>query len=154
MRVMTIDSASDAANGNGSRVAPKKVHRDPICQDVAEDLFISPKTAEHWLRELPREVVAFLRAFNRHGAGARKERFMREIRAADAEREAPPLVPATWQRAQEADAKEDAAETAYLSDHSDANLERLIRCAEEEIRQEESRLLGLYAERDQRRRMA
>lgn len=125
---------------------------DPIAAGVAKRLGIATKTAEHLLRELPGKVVAVLEEFEAQGADLRRGRFTRRIIAALEHREAPPLCPATWQLAQDADTREDSAETAYHTDPSDANLNRLIRATEAEIQKQDAKLLALCAERDRRRR--
>jgi hypothetical protein len=126
---------------------------DPVAHDLdlRAQLGLSPKTIQHRIDELPHECAAVIRTFNRHGAHARRDRFMRGILAAYHELEAPPLVPATWQLAQEADAREECRETAFQTDPSDVNLERLIRASESEIQCQDARLMALYVERDRRR---
>lgn len=154
MRTSILDLSRERDNGSAAKPTPNgRRWEDPICAAVAQRLGIRADTARHRLAELPVEMEAFLDAFNAQGATARKERFMKRIRAADRQETAPPLVPATFQLAQEADSREDMAETAYLSDHSDAHLARLIAASEEERRWQDARLLALYAERDRRRRM-
>ena len=151
-----------APDNAGQTIAPPnrrrrwlKGSRDPVAQYVADHLLIElrAQTIEHLMRELPHRVAAIVRGFRACGDDLRRQRFMAEILAANEGREAPPLCPATWQRAEDADNREESAEVAYHTDPSDANLERLIRASEEEHRWQDARLLALYAERDRRRRV-
>lgn len=147
-------------NGNGGREdAAAKTSRwgprgksDPVCVAVARRLGIAPKTAEHRLRELPREVIAFIEEFQDQGAELRLRRFTQLMVAALERRVAPPLCDATFDLSQRADSAEEIAETCYNRNPSDVNLDRLIRASEDEQRYGEARLLALFVERDRRRR--
>lgn len=154
-----LPSPSGPGNGRAAEPATKKRrwlagHSDPVARFAAPQLGCAPKTAEHRIRELPQECATIIRAFQALGDTVRLERFARPILTAYDQREAPPLVAATWNLAEEADAAEQIAETAYQHDPSDANLDRLIRASEAEIQRGEARLLALYVERDRRRRLA
>lgn len=142
-------STTAAPNGRQRWGTSGKV--DPVCVGVARRLGIAPKTAEHRLRELPREVVACIDEFYAQGAELRGARFTRLIRAALERRAAPPLCDAMFTRSQQADSAEEVAETAFNRHGSDANLDWLIRTSEDEQRHGEARLLALYVERDRRR---
>lgn len=158
---MRANLQTNDAGGNGGSAAPTTKeprwgagHSDPVARYVAPQLGCAPKTAQHRIRELPMECAAVIRAFRALGDETRLARFMAPIAAASEQREAPPLVPATWTLAQDADAREDCAETAYLADPSDKNLDRLIRESEAERQRQGARLLALYGERDRRRGLA
>lgn len=153
-----LDRTRPSGNVGGDASAPKRSRwgagkTDPIAVAVGRKLGLAPKTAEHRLRELPREVVAFIDEFYAQGAELRGARFTRLIRAALERRTAPPLCDATFDLTQQADSAEEVAETAFNRNGSDANLDRLIRASEEEQCRGDARLLALYAERDRRRRV-
>lgn len=154
MTTANLAVSARADNARREDVPPKKIrYDDRIAIAVGKRLGIKPSTAAHLIDELQLQMVVVLEELNRAGAVARKQRLMGRIRAADQGLEAPPLVAATMQLAQEADCREDVAETAYLSDQSDAHLGRLITASEEERRWQDARLMALLAERDRRRRM-
>lgn len=129
-------------------------HTDPVAHDVElrRELGLAPKTIQHLIEKLPDQAAAIIRAFHRHAATLRHRRFVRKIREADEQREAPPFVAATKQLAQDADANEEAAETAFHLDPSDANLDRWIRAQEAQQLRGDALLMAAYAERERRRR--
>lgn len=153
---LSVPDTQDNAGALLSRRWTSGGHRCPIATRIAARLGLRPMAVEKLLwgpdNVFDRATVAVEEFVGSH-ARARIEKPMRRLLAAYGERTTPPLCGATFNLAQEADAAEDVAETAYLSDPSDVNLDRLIAKSEREIQREESRLLALHAERI-RRRMA
>lgn len=129
-------------------------HSDPVARFVSVEFGLTPKTCEHRIRNLPRECAAVIRAFHALGDGVRLERFVRPILTAYEQREAPPLVPATWTLAQDADAHEERAETAYHIDPSDGNLDRYVRALEAQQQRGDALLMAARAEQQRRRSLA
>lgn len=127
---------------------------DPISVYLSPQLGLAPKTVRNRICELPTECAAVIRAFRQLGDETRLASFAAPILRALEGREAPPDVPATWTRAQQADASEDVAELAYKCEPSDANLARLIASTRETIRHETAKLDMLEAEQQRRRSLA
>lgn len=152
--------ASVASNGGTPSATPNARRwgpgskTDPVSVYVAPQLGCAPKTAQHRIRELPQECAAVIKAFHALGDGLRLERFVRPILTAYEQREAPPLVPATWTLAQEADSAEESRETAFHLDPSDANLDRYIRALEAQQQRGDALLMAARAEQQRRRSLA
>lgn len=128
---------------------------DPVARYVAPCLGLTPASAAQLLKgrqAINLRCAHYITAFRHLGDDVRLARFWEPLIKAYDQREAPPLVDATWLLAQTADAKEDVDELAFQLDPSDANLDRLIRSTETEIIRETAKLDALRAE--QRRRGA
>lgn len=127
---------------------------DPLCRYVGPRIGLTPASAEQLLRG-PRAInlrcAAYVEGFRKLQDEIRLARFMAPILRAYEQREAPPLVPAVWNIAQAADAKEDVDEVAYHLDPTDGNLERLIRSTEIAVIREMAKLDALRAEQQRRR---
>lgn len=127
--------------------------RDPVAHYVAPLLGITPASAMHLLKgrqAINLRCAHYITAFRQLSDDVRLARFWEPMIKAYDQREAPPLVAATWQLAQAADAREEISELAYLMDQSDTNLDRCIRDKEAEVVREMALLDALRAE--QRRR--
>lgn len=123
---------------------------DPVARHAAPGLGMRPQSVAHLMRDLGPRCAHIIGAFRALNDDARLARFMAPIYAALEGREPPPLVPATFELAQQADSREDVDEVAYLLTPSDQNLERLIRSSEMEILRETARLDALKAEQNRR----
>lgn len=123
---------------------------DPVARYAAPGLGMKPQSVAHLMRDLGPRCAHIIGAFRALKDDVRLARFMAPILAALDGREAPPLVPATFELAQQADAREDIDEVAYLLTPSDQNLERLIRSSEMEILRQTARLDALKAEQNRR----
>ena len=106
---------------------------DPVARYVAPRLGMRPASVEQLMKQVNHRCAAIVAAFVALGDLERGERFVRPIVAAWDQRQAPPLVDATWHLAQQADAGEEVAELAYQLDPSETNLDRLIRSKDREI---------------------
>lgn len=143
----TLTRPLSVSNG-GAKEAPRwgSGREDPVAAALALKWGLQPKSVEHLLsgpQSVFRRAAEAIAEFRAQGADARLERATRELCAAIEHREAPPLVPATWNLAQEADCAEDVAELAYQQDPSPANLDRLIRAKSREIMREHALLDAL-----------
>lgn len=126
---------------------------DPVARYVAPLLGLTPGSAEHLLKgaqAINLRCAHYILAFRKLGDDIRLARFWDPMIRAYEQREAPPLVAATWELAQHADTREDMDEVAYLLTPSDQNLERLIRSTELEILRQTARLDALKAEQNTR----
>jgi len=124
---------------------------DPVAKYVAPRLGMRPASVEQLMKQVNHRCAAIVSAFVALGDTERGERFIRPILAAWEHRAAPPLCDAVIHLAQEADAAEDVAESDFLLDRSDANLDRLIRFSDREILRETARRDALVAEQLRRR---
>lgn len=123
---------------------------DPVARYVAPLLGLTPGSAEHLLKgrqAINLRCAHYIAAFRRLGDDIRLARFWEPMLHAYEQREAPPLVAATWQIAQDADGREDSVEMAYQLDPSPANRERLIRAKELTVVKELALIDALRAER-------
>jgi hypothetical protein len=110
-----------------------------------------PASVEQLMRQVNHRCAAIIDGFVALGDTERGERFIRPILTAWDGRTAPPLCDAVLRLAQEADTAEDLAETDFLLDRSDANLDRLIRLSDRAILRETARRDALVAEQAKRR---
>lgn len=124
---------------------------DPVAKYVAPRLGMRPASAEQLMKQVNHRCAAIVAAFVALGDTERGERFIRPILAAWDQRTAPPLCDAVIHLAQEADAAEDVAESDFLLDRSDANLDRLIRLSDRAILRETARRDALVSEQTRRR---
>lgn len=127
---------------------------DPIGRYVAPQLGLTPASAAQLLRgpqAINLRCAHYIGAFRALGDDIRLARFWDPMQRAYDQREAPPLCDAVIHLAQEADAAEDVAETDFLLDRSDANLDRLIRASDRDILRETARRDALVAEQARRR---
>jgi len=139
-----------AVSNGGAKETPRwgNGRQDPVAAALAMKWGMQPKSVEHLLsgpQSIFRRAAEAIAEFRQQGATLRLDRATRELCAALEQREAPPLVPATWNMAQEADCAEDVAELAYQQDPSAANLDRLIRAKSREIMKEHALLDALVA---------
>jgi hypothetical protein len=126
---------------------------DPICRYVSPLNGLTPASSEQLLRgphAINLRCAHYVAAFVALGDTERGERFIRPILAAWDQRAAPPLCDAVIHLAQEADAAEDVAESDFLLDRSDANLDRLIRLSDRAILRETARRDALVQEQKRR----
>ncbi len=127
---------------------------DPLGRYLAPRLGLKPLSVEALLRgpqAINLRVAAIITAFRALGDDERLARFWGPMARAYEQREAPPLVDATWHLAQQADAGEDVDELAYQLDPSDAKLDRLIRAKDRAILREVALRDALVAEQQRRR---
>lgn len=128
--------------------------RDPVAHFVAPLLGLTPASAEHLLKgrqAINLRCARYIEAFRKLGDDLRLARFWEPMVKAYDQRQAPPLVAATWQLAQAADAREEVSELAYMCDQSDANLDRCIRDKEAEVYRGLALIDALKAEQQRRR---
>ncbi len=127
---------------------------DPLGRYLAPRLGLKPLSVEALLRgpqAINLRAAAIIRAFRALGDDERLARFWGPMARAYEQCEAPPLCDAVIHLAQEADAAEDVAESDFLLDRSDANLDRLIRLSDRAILREMARRDALVAEQTRRR---
>ena len=154
MTARILPSAPAASNAGLALPRPRRWrggHRDPVACAVAPHLGMRPQAVGHLMRDIGKRCAAIVSAFVALGDTERGERFIRPILAAWDQRAAPPLCDAVMHLAQEADAAEDVAETDFLLDRSDRNLDRLIRVSDRAILRETARRDALVEEQRQRR---
>lgn len=126
---------------------------DPVARYLSPVLGLKPLSVEQLLRgpqAINLRCAHIVGAFRALGDDLRLARFWDPMQRAYDQREAPPLVDATWLLEQAADTKEDLSELAYQLDPSDANLERYIRDKEAEIIRGMALLDALRVEQQQR----
>lgn len=124
---------------------------DPVATYVAPQLGLTPRAAEHAMRSAAQRCAVIIRAFDALGDTERRARFAEPLMAALERRAPPPLCPATWNLAQEADSSEDVAELAYQQEPTDKNLDRLIQAKDREIVREIALRDALLVEQRRRR---
>jgi hypothetical protein len=155
----TPNVARPSVSDNAGTRAPRPKERrwgsggrgDPIAAYVAPQLGMRPQAVGHLMRDIGPRCAAIVSAFVALGDTARGERFIRPILTAWDGRTAPPLCDAVLRLAQEADTAEDLAETDFLLDRSDQNLDRLIRVSDRAILRETARRDALVQEQQRRR---
>lgn len=109
---------------------------DPVARYLSPVLGLKPLSVEQLLKgpqAINLRCAHIIGAFRALRDDIRLARFWDPMVKAYEQREAPPLVDATWLLEQAADTKEDVSELAFQLDPSDANLERYIRDKEAEI---------------------
>lgn len=151
-----------SANGiptNGRRHYSKRRAVAPtrIAAYVAPKLGMEPGSVEQLIRgraAVNIRCAAIIEGFIALGDQERLARFVAPLDAARAGVEAPPFCAATFQLAQDADGREESAETAYHTDPSDTNLDRYIRALEEQQQRGDALLRAAHAERTRRRGLA
>lgn len=150
--------SANPTNGNGRRhYRSGPPVQDRVAAYAAPRLGLEASTVGQLIRgraAVNVRCAEIIRAFRALGDEKRLVRFMSPILAAYEQREAPPFCAATFRLAQEADSREEVAETAYLSDPTDANLDRWIRALEEQQQRGDALLMSAYAERMRRRGLA
>jgi len=129
---MTATLPGSAPERNGGTRVPRRWmagRSDPVCRLAAPALGLTPKSAEHRLRNCFVEAALFIKALHQLGDHTRLCRLIAPIDAALAEATPPALTAELFLEEQQADSAEDVAELACVQamtpEHKRAYLRRL-----------------------------
>ncbi|MGH2671143.1 MAG: hypothetical protein ACRDH5_18875, partial [bacterium] len=125
-----------------------------LVQRLARRIGYTPATMSQKLwgpQRLNLQVVEVIHECRRGAQDELLYRWLKPILDAYSSTEAPPLVPATWNLEQEADAHEDIAELAYTLEPTDVNLDRLIRALDRQVLRSTALRDALVVEQQRRR---